>query len=118
MVYKYATYALDTLIEYMSNESIKQYMEPLMNKLFQMLDAAQSSSLKSAIVSAIGSVAYAAGRSFTPFFENSIKFLERFIANMDNIEGMTEDDIELRAQTFENISSMARAVGSEAFGLR
>ncbi|GMF06552.1 unnamed protein product [Ambrosiozyma monospora] len=29
---------------------------------------------------------------------------------------MTEDDIELRAQTFENISSMARAVGSEAFG--
>ncbi|KAG7890022.1 hypothetical protein KL936_002696 [Ogataea polymorpha] len=115
MVYKYATCALDTLIEYMSNESIKQYMEPLMNKLFQMLDGAQSSSLKSSIVSAIGSVAYAAGKAFTPYFDPSIKFLEKFIANMDHIDGMTEDDIELRAQTFENISSMARAVGSEAF---
>ncbi|OWB58506.1 hypothetical protein B5S28_g4547 [[Candida] boidinii] len=115
MVYKFATIALDTLIEYMSNESIKQYMEPLMNKLFQMLDAAASSSLRSSIVSAIGSVAYASGKAFLPFFENSIKFLERFIANMDNIEGMSEDDIELRAQTFENISSMGRAVGSEAF---
>ncbi|ODV86539.1 hypothetical protein CANARDRAFT_27731 [[Candida] arabinofermentans NRRL YB-2248] len=115
MVYKYATKALDILIEYMSYESIKLYMEPLMNKLFQMMDSAQSSSLKSTIVSAIGSVAYASGKSFTPFFSNSIQFLERFIANMDNIEGMTENDIELRAQTFENISSMARAVGSEAF---
>ncbi|KAH3671867.1 hypothetical protein OGAPHI_000053 [Ogataea philodendri] len=115
MVYKYATCALDTLIEYMSNESIKQYMEPLMNKLFQMLDTAQSSSLKSSIVSAIGSVAYAAGKAFTPYFDPSIKFLEKFIANMNDIEGMTEDDIELRAQTFENVSSMARAVGSESF---
>ncbi|QPG73755.1 hypothetical protein FOA43_001069 [Brettanomyces nanus] len=115
LVYKYATYALDTLVEYMSNDDIKQYLEPLMNKLFQMLDRAQSSSLKSAIVSAVGSVAYASGVAFKPYFEPSIKFLERFIDNMDNTEGMTEQDIELRAQTFENISSMARAVRSDAF---
>lgn len=115
LVYKYATYALDTIVEYMGNDDVKQYMEPLMNKLFQMLDRAQSSSLKSAIVSAIGSVAYAAGTSFRPYFEPSIKFLEQFIANIDQSEGMTDDDIELRAQTFENISSMARAVRSEAF---
>lgn len=116
LVYKFATYALDTLIEYMASDAIKNYIEPLMNKLFLMLDSAQSSSLKSAIVSAIGSVAYASGKYFTPYFENSIKLLEKFIANMDDIAGMTEDDIELRAQTFENISSMARAVGSDAFG--
>lgn len=116
MVYKYATQALDTIIEYTSSEAIKSYIEPLMNKLFQMLDTAQSSSLKTAIVSAIGSVAYASGKSFAPYFEQSIQLLEKFIANMDNIDGMTEDDIELRAQTFENISSMARAVGSEAVG--
>lgn len=116
LVYKYATYALDTLIEYMASDVIKDYIEPLMNKLFVMLDSAQSSSLKSAIVSAIGSVAYASGKYFTPYFQNSIQLLEKFIANMDNLEGMTEDDIELRAQTFENISSMARAVGSDAFG--
>lgn len=115
LVYKYATYALDTLVEYMGSSDVKQYMEPLMNKLFQMLERAQSSSLKSAIVSAIGSVAYAAGISFKPYFNPSIKFLSQFISNIDNIEGMTEDDIELRAQTFENISSMARAVRSEVF---
>lgn len=116
LVYKYATYALDTLIEYMASDAIKNYIEPLMNKLFLMLDPAQSSSLKSAIVSAIGSVAYASGKYFIPYFQNSIQLLEKFIANMDDLEGMSEDDIELRAQTFENISSMARAVGSEAFG--
>lgn len=116
LVYKYATYALDTLIEYMASDAIKDYIEPLMNKLFHMLDSAESSSLKSAIVSAIGSVAYASGKYFTPYFQNSIQLLEKFIANMDSLDGMTEDDIELRAQTFENISSMARAVGSEAFG--
>lgn len=116
MVYKYATQALDTLIEYTSSEAIRAYIEPLMNKLFQMLDTAESSSLKTAIVSAIGSVAYASGKAFSPYFEHSIKLLEKFIANMDHIDGMTEDDIELRAQTFENISSMARAVGSEAVG--
>lgn len=116
LVYKFATYALDTLIEYMASDAIKNYIEPLMNKLFHMLDSAQSSSLKSAIVSAIGSVAYASGKYFTPYFQNSIQLLEKFIANMDDLEGMTEDDIELRAQTFENISSMARAVGSESFG--
>ncbi|VEU22631.1 DEKNAAC103629 [Brettanomyces naardenensis] len=115
LVYKYATYALDTLVEYMANDDIKQYLEPLMNKLFQMLDRAQSSSLKSAIVSAIGSVAYASGIAFKPYFEPSIKFLEQFISNMDSTEGMSEEDIELCAQTFENISSMARAVRSEAF---
>lgn len=116
MVCKYATQALDTLIEYTASEAIRAYVEPLMNKLFHMLDNAQSSSLKTAIVSAIGSVAYASGKAFTPYFEQSIKLLEKFIANMDNIEGMDEDDIELRAQTFENISSMARAVGSDAVG--
>ena len=116
LVYKFATYALDTLIEYMASDAIKNYIEPLMNKLFHMLDSAQSSSLKSAIVSAIGSVAYASGKYFIPYFQNSIQLLEKFIANISVTEGMTEDDIELRAQTFENISSMARAVGSEAFG--
>ena len=41
--------------------------------------------------------------------------MEPFIANSASVEGLTEDDIELRAVTFENISTMARAVGSESF---
>lgn len=113
--YKYACYALDGLIEFMSHEAMGKYIEPLMNKLFHMLQQAHSSSLKSAIVSAIGSTAFAAGKAFTPFFNDSVQLLEPFITNAAETEGMTEDDIELRASTFENISTMARAVGSESF---
>lgn len=115
MAYKYACFALDGLIEFMSHDAIGQYLEALMNKLFHMLQQANSSSLKSAIVSAIGSTAYAGGKGFTPYFNNSIQYLEPFIANAADTEGMTEEDIELRALTFENISTMARAVGSESF---
>ncbi|KAG7661069.1 kap123 [[Candida] subhashii] len=113
--YKYACYALDGLIEFMSHDAMGKYIEPLMNKLSHMLQQAHSSSLKSAVVSAIGSTAFAAGKAFTPYFDNSVQLLEPFISNAAETEGMTEDDIELRASTFENISTMARAVGSESF---
>ncbi|CCE81507.1 Piso0_002165 [Millerozyma farinosa CBS 7064] len=113
--YKYACFALDGLIEFMSHDAMGQYLEHLMNKLLHMLQQANSSSLKAAIVSAIGSTAYAAGKGFIPYFNDSVRFLEPFITNAAQTEGMTEDDIELRALTFENVSTMARAVGSESF---
>lgn len=115
MTYKNACYALDGLIEFMSFESISKYVEPLMNKLFGMLQQANSSSLRAAIVSAIGSTAFASGKSFQPFFDTSIQLLEPFVSNVTETEGMSEEDIELRALTFENISTMARAVGSGNF---
>lgn len=115
MAYKHACYALDGIIEFMSHDAIAQYVEPLMTKLFSMLEQANSSSLKSAIVSAIGSTAFASGKGFTPFFNQSIQVLEPFVSNAAQTEGMSEDDIELRAVTFENISTMARAVGSQSF---
>lgn len=114
-VYKFACIALDGLIEFLSHDSIGKYLEPLMNKLIHMLGQANTATLKATIVSAIGSTAYAAGKKFIPFFNDSIKFLEPYIANASQTEGLTEDDIELRALTFENISTMARAVGREAF---
>ncbi|KAI3407022.2 kap123 [Candida oxycetoniae] len=115
MAYKYACFALDGLIEFMSHDAMSKYIEPLMHKLFHMLSQASSSSLKTAIVSAIGSTAFASGKAFTPYFQGSIQQLEPFITNVASVEGMSEDDIELRATTFENISTMARAVGSQSF---
>ncbi|WPK23843.1 hypothetical protein PUMCH_001093 [Australozyma saopauloensis] len=115
MSYKYACYALDGIIEFMSFEAIAKYIEPLMQKLFTMLESANSSSLKTAIVSAIGSTAFAGGKSFTPFFEQTIHVLEPFVTNAAETEGMSQDDIELRACAFENISTLARAVGSQTF---
>ncbi|CAI5757877.1 unnamed protein product [Candida verbasci] len=115
MAYKYSCNALDVLIEFMSHDAMGNYIEPLMHKLFHMLQQANTSTLKTAIVSAIGSTAFASGKAFTPYFEASVQQLEPFITNSASVEGMTEDDIELRATTFENISTMARAVGSESF---
>lgn len=115
VAYKFACFALDGLIEFMSHEAMKKYIDPLMNKLFHMLQSANSSVLRSAIVSAIGSTAFASGKAFIPYFNNAIQFLEPLLANVTEVEGLSEDDIELKAMTFENISTMARAVGSEAF---
>lgn len=115
VIYKYATLALDGLLEFIAYDAIIKYLEPLMNKLFQMLDSQKSSKLRAAIVSAIGSAAFAAGSAFVPYFKTSVQYLEQFIQNSSQIEGMSEDDIELRALTFENISTMGRAVRSAAF---
>ncbi|SCU97917.1 LADA_0H09296g1_1 [Lachancea dasiensis] len=115
VIYKYATVALDGLLEFTAYEAISKYLEPLMNKLFYMLDSNQSSKLRAAIVSAIGSAAFAAGSAFLPYFKTSVQYLQQFIENSGQIEGMSEDDIELRSLTFENISTMGRAVRSEAF---
>jgi len=114
-VYKYACTSLDSLIEFMSHDAIGAYLEPLMNKLFHLLQVTDTSSLRSIIVSAIGSAAYAAGSGFKPYFSQTIEILQHFIQNSASVEGLSEDDIELRALTFENISTMARAVGSESF---
>lgn len=115
MTYKHACYALDGIIEFMGHDAIAEYVQPLMEKFFSMLQEANSSSLKAAIVSAIGSTAFASGKGFTPYFHQSVQTLEPFIQNAGDTEGMSEQDIELRALTFENISTMARAVGSESF---
>lgn len=115
VIYHYATVALDGLLEFIAYEAISDYLEPLMNKLFHMLESNQSSKLRCAVVSAIGSAAFASGTAFIPYFKTSVQYLEQFIQNCSQIEGMSDDDIELRAMTFENISTMARAVRSEAF---
>lgn len=115
VIYHYATVALDGLLEFIAYDAIAKYLDPLMNKLFHMLETSNSSKLKCAVVSAIGSAAFASGSAFIPYFKTSVEYLEQFIQNCSQIEGMTDDDIELRAMTFENISTMARAVRSDAF---
>ncbi|KAG7195162.1 uncharacterized protein KQ657_003686 [Scheffersomyces spartinae] len=115
MVYKYGCRVLDSLIEYMDQDTIGKYLEPLMNKLSHMLQEANTSSLKNVIVSAMGSSAFASGKMFTPYLPTAIQTFEPFIQNAGNIEGMSNDDIELRALTLETIAVMAKAVGSEGF---
>lgn len=115
VIYKYATLALDGLLEFIAHNDIIKYLEPLMNKLFQMLDTQQSPKLRAAIVSAIGSCAFAAGSGFVPYFKTSVQYLQQFIQNVSQVEGLSEDEIELKALTFENISTMGRAVKSATF---
>lgn len=113
--YKFACFALDGLIEFMSHDAMGTYVQPLMEKLTVMLQQASNTVLQTAIVSAIGSTAFAAGKAFTPYFSETICILEPFVASGQSVEGLSEDDIELRACAFENISTIARAVGPELF---
>lgn len=115
MVFKYGCRVLDSLIEYMDQDGISKYLEPLMTKLVHMLQEANTSSLKHVIVSAMGSTAFASGKMFTAYFPTAVQSFEPFIQNAGNVEGLTEDDIELRALTLETIGIMGKAVGSEGF---
>ncbi|KAF0269949.1 hypothetical protein FOG48_00693 [Hanseniaspora uvarum] len=115
VIYRHATKALDGFLEFMNLEDISKFMEPLMEKLFSMLEHNQSSKLRCEIVSAIGSAAFASGSAFVPYFNKSVEYLKNFIQKLDSLEGLSEDDIELRALTFENISTIGRAVKAEVF---
>lgn len=115
VIYRHATKALDGFLEFMELEHISKFLAPLMEKLFSMLEHNQSSKLRCEIVSAIGSAAFAAGSAFVPYFTKSVEYLKNFIQKMDSLSNLTEDDIELRALTFENISTIGRAVKAEVF---
>lgn len=115
VIYRHATKALDGFLEFMNLEDISKFMEPLMEKLFSMLEHNQSSKLRCEIVSAIGSAAFASGSAFIPYFNKSVEYLKNFIQKLDSLDGLSEDDIELRALTFENISTIGRAVKAEVF---
>lgn len=115
VIYRHATKALDGFLEFMSLDDISKFMEPLMEKLFSMLETSNSSKLRCEIVSAIGSAAFASGSSFIPYFNKSIEYLQNFIQPVANLNDLSEDDIELRALTFENVSTIGRAVKAEVF---
>ena len=82
VAYRYACVALDGLIEFMSHNAMGKYIEPLTHKLFHMLQQANSATLKSAIVSAIGSTAFASGKAYTPYFEASVQQLEPLLQTL------------------------------------
>lgn len=115
VIYRSAILALDGLLEFIAYDAIAKYLEPLMNKLFQMLKSQNSSKLISVIVSAIGSAAFAAGFNFVPYFKTCVEYLAPYIVDCSKIEGLSNDEIELKALTFENISTMGRAVRSVNF---
>ncbi|XBW37836.1 hypothetical protein QEN19_003411 [Hanseniaspora menglaensis] len=115
VIYRHATKALDGFLEFMSLENIAKFMEPLMEKLFSMLETSNSSKLRCEIVSAIGSAAFASGSAFIPYFNKSIEYLQNFIQPVTDLSALSEDDIELRALTFENVSTIGRAVKAEVF---
>ena len=115
VIYRHATKALDGFLEFMSFDNISKFMQPLMEKLFSMLETSNSSKLRCEIVSAIGSAAFASGSAFIPYFNKSIEYLQNFIQPVADLNALTEDDIELRALTFENVSTIGRAVKAEVF---
>ncbi len=114
---RYGVSALDAVLEYSPQKSVTDlYMDQLMSQFFSMLEKAPTIKLKLAIIGAIGSIAYAAGKAFTNYFDGTMKAYNSYIHNSNSIEGLSEQEIELRAVTFENISAIILAVNKEAIG--
>lgn len=114
-VYRYATFCVDGIVEYMEQEAVVPYLGGLVARLLEMLAGAQSALLRTAIVSALGLTAFAAGKHYAPYFEDTLRMFEPFMKIPPNYNEAPVDDIELVANTMENLSIVARAVGAEAF---
>ena len=98
---------LDSLVESME-DSIQLYLEPLMGKLISLLTS-PSRKVVLTTVNCIGSVAHAAGTDFLPYFEVTMQKLQ-LLMSIEN-----KDDLEIRGVATDAVSTVAEAVGRDAF---
>ncbi len=100
-----ACFAIEAFCEHLG-EDIRQYTEPLVYQLGLMLQHSERHT-RERCVSALGSVATAAGADFMPYFE-PVYGLVRVILVQTN-----SADMMLRARATECVGAMALAVGRE-----
>ncbi|ODQ66396.1 ARM repeat-containing protein [Nadsonia fulvescens var. elongata DSM 6958] len=112
---KYACVALDAILETLDRKVIaEKYLNTLVPRLLHLLNNTSSPVLRGSIVAAIGSAAFAAGKDFMPYFQETIRVLEPYVSNI-NSENETDADYDLRGMSLDTLSAVANAVGKEAF---
>ncbi|KAA8899902.1 hypothetical protein TRICI_006272 [Trichomonascus ciferrii] len=110
---KNACMALDSILEGLDRKVIaEKYLSDLAPKLLQLLSSTQDLQLKSSIVAAISSAAFASGKAYQPYFEPTIHAVEPFVRVT---EEMSNDEVALCGITLDALSALAGAVGKEAF---
>ncbi|KAK7204096.1 armadillo-type protein [Myxozyma melibiosi] len=108
---KAACTALDAMVETMEKDVISKYLDTLMTRLIELLhQPASDISIKGPIIAAIGSAAHASQENFLPYFNTTVHALEPFLALTEG-----EAELDVKGMAFDAMSSMATAVGKEAF---
>ncbi|KAL5117301.1 hypothetical protein ACEQ8H_004746 [Pleosporales sp. CAS-2024a] len=102
-------HAIDSLIEGLEPEDAGRYVPeliPRFSKLFHHEDL----KVKSAAISAVGSIASAAEQAFVPFFEQTMVELSPYVRIKDS-----QDELDLRGVTCDTMGKIASAVGAQLF---
>ena len=101
--------AIDGLVQGLNAKDLQKYMPELVPNLSHFFTHSDPD-VQKASISAIGSIASAAEKTFLPYFDSIATALTQFIDLKDS-----EDEIDLRAIAVDMLGNMAGAVGPEAF---
>ncbi|VVT44018.1 uncharacterized protein SAPINGB_P000261 [Magnusiomyces paraingens] len=113
---KNACQALNSILECMDRKVItEKYMSTLVPKMLHLFTVIDNLSLKSLVINAISSAAYSAGKNFLPYFEETMKILDPYIALAHNIESLPEAQANLCGTALDTTGSIAASVGKEKF---
>ncbi|OAL52564.1 ARM repeat-containing protein [Pyrenochaeta sp. DS3sAY3a] len=102
-------HAMDSLIDGLDVEDAGKYVPelvPRFSKFFHHEDL----KVKSAAISAVGSIASASESAFLPFFEQTMHDLSPYVRIKDS-----QDELDLRGATCDTMGKIASAVGAQPF---
>ncbi|KAL6714314.1 hypothetical protein ACLMJK_007737 [Lecanora helva] len=108
-IIKASTSCVDCLVEGLSITDIKQYLPELMTRMTRLFGHPDLK-LKAAAIAAAGAIAGSAKDGFLPYFEQTMSSLSEYVQIKDSPE-----ELDLRAQTCDNMGQIAMAVGPKAF---
>jgi hypothetical protein len=102
-------HAIDSLIEGLEPEDAGKYVPELIPRFSKLLHH-EDLKVKSAAISAVGSIASAAEDAFLPFFEQTMTALSPYVRIKDS-----QDELDLRGVTCDTMGKIASAVGAQPF---
>jgi hypothetical protein len=102
-------HAIDSLIEGLEPEDAGKYVPELIPRFSKLLHH-EDLKVKSAAISAVGSIASAAEEAFLPFFEQTMTELSPYVRIKDS-----QDELDLRGVTCDTMGKIASAVGAQPF---
>lgn len=102
-------HAIDSLIEGLEPEDAAKYVPELIPRFSKLLHH-EDLKVKSAAISAVGSIASAAEDAFLPFFEQTMSALSPYVRIKDS-----QDELDLRGVTCDTMGKIASAVGAQPF---
>lgn len=101
--------AIDSLVEGLEVDDIKQYLPKLIPHLSHLFSHPDTK-LKAASITAVGSIAKSAKDEYLPYFEQTMNSMSAYVQIKES-----EDELTLRATTNDALGNLALAVGAKPF---